>query len=78
MPTFELNGNLIHFAAFAKHIGLYPTPGGVSAFAPQLQAYKTAKGSIQFPLDRPLPLALIRAIVAYRVAEQRAQPPKRR
>jgi uncharacterized protein YdhG (YjbR/CyaY superfamily) len=69
MPTFTLNGNLVHFAAFKKHIGFYPTPTGTQAFQDELSIYKTAKGSAQFPLDQPMPLALIRKIVAFRVAE---------
>lgn len=69
MPTFYLNGNLVHFAAFKRHIGFYPAPTGVEAFKEELSAYKNAKGSVQFPLDQPMPLDLIRRIVAYRVAE---------
>jgi uncharacterized protein YdhG (YjbR/CyaY superfamily) len=69
MPTFTLNGNLVHFAAFKKHIGFYPTPSGTEAFQQELSAYKTAKGSIQFPLDQPMPWELIRKIVQFRVAE---------
>ncbi len=73
MPTFYLNGNLVHFGAFKNHIGLYPTPSGVEAFQEELSAYKGAKGSVQFPLDRPFPYDLIRRIVAYRVAEARKE-----
>ncbi len=69
MPTFALNGNLVHFAAFKNHIGLYPTPSGTEAFKREIAGYKTAKGSIQLPLDEPLPLELISRIVKYRVAE---------
>lgn len=69
MPTFYLNGNLVHFAAFEKHIGFYPTPSAVTAFASELTAYKRAKGSIQFPIDEPLPLELIARMVDFRVAE---------
>ena len=71
MPTFALNGNLVHFAAFKNHIGLYPTPSGTEAFKREIAGYKTAKGSIQLPLDEPLPLELISKIVKYRVAENR-------
>jgi len=67
MPTFYLNGNLIHFAAFAHHIGLYPTPSGVEEFKRELSKYKQGKGSVQFPLDEPLPLDLIGRIVKFRV-----------
>jgi uncharacterized protein YdhG (YjbR/CyaY superfamily) len=80
MPTFTLHGNLIHFAAFKHHIGLYPTPSGIEVFAAELAAYKNAKGSVQFPHDQPLPLDLIRRITLYRVEENRqraASQPKR-
>jgi uncharacterized protein YdhG (YjbR/CyaY superfamily) len=69
MPTFTLNGNLVHFAAFKNHIGFYPTPTGIEAFNKELSPYKGAKGSVQFPIDQPLPLPLIRRIVEYRVKE---------
>lgn len=69
MPTFRLNGNLVHFAAYKKHIGFYPAPSGIEAFKDKLSAYKGAKGSVQFPIDQPLPLKLVREIVAYRVKE---------
>lgn len=69
MPTFKLNGNLVHFAAFTKHIGFYPTPTGAEAFKKELSAYKGGKGSIQFPLDKPIPYHLIQEIVKYRVKE---------
>ena len=68
IPTFTLKGNLVHFAAFKNHIGFYPAPMGMKAFEQELSAYKTGKGSVQFPLDQPLPLELVRKIVAYRVA----------
>jgi len=70
IPTFTLNGNLVHFAAFDKHIGFYPTPSGVEAFKKELSVYEGAKGSVKFPLDKPMPLKLITRIVKYRVAEQ--------
>ena len=69
MPTFFLNGNLVHFAAFKNHIGFYPTPSGIEAFKDELSIYKGAKGSVQFPIDKPLPLKLIIKIVKFRVAE---------
>lgn len=69
MPTFFLHGNLIHFAAFKNHIGIYPTPSGTEAFKKEIAGYKTAKGSIQLPLDEPMPLELITRIVKFRVAE---------
>jgi len=69
IPTFYLNGNLVYFAAYKNHIGFYPTPGGIDAFENELSAYKRAKGSVQFPIDKPLPLDLIRKIVLYRVED---------
>jgi uncharacterized protein YdhG (YjbR/CyaY superfamily) len=69
MPTFFLNGNLIHFAAWKNHIGLYPTPSGTEAFKQELSIYESAKGSIKFPIDQPMPLDLIRRMVKFRVAE---------
>ena len=69
MPTFKLNGNLVHFAAFKHHIGFYPTPSGVTAFENELVRYKHTKGAIQFPMDKPLPLDLVRKIVIFRVKE---------
>jgi uncharacterized protein YdhG (YjbR/CyaY superfamily) len=71
MPTFYLNGNLVHFAAFKKHIGFYPTPSGIEAFQEELSKYKGAKGSVQFPLNQPIPYDLIRKIVIYRLEESR-------
>ena len=69
MPTFELKGNLVHFAAFPKHIGFYPAPRGIEEFKDELSVYKGAKGSVQFPIHEPLPLDLITRIVKFRVAE---------
>lgn len=69
MPTFRLKGNLVHFAAFKHHIGFYPVPSGIEAFKQELAPYKSAKGSVQFPLNQPLPLDLISRIVTFRVAE---------
>jgi uncharacterized protein YdhG (YjbR/CyaY superfamily) len=62
-------GNLVHFAAFQHHIGFFPTPSAIVAFREELAGYKTSKGTIQFPLDTPLPLDLVRNIVRYRVQE---------
>ena len=78
MPTFTLNGNLVHFAAFKNHIGFYPTPPGMEAFKDELSAYKGAKGSVQFPIDQPLPLPLIRRIVEYRVKENLERKSKKK
>jgi uncharacterized protein YdhG (YjbR/CyaY superfamily) len=72
MPTFSLHGNLVHFAAFKNHIGFYPAPTGIEAFAEELARYEGSKGAIRFPLDEPLPLDLIRRIVEYRAAENTA------
>ena len=69
MPAFYFNGNLVYFAAYKKHIGFYPTSSGIAAFQKELASYKTSKGGVQFPLDKPLPLALIKRIVKFRVLE---------
>jgi uncharacterized protein YdhG (YjbR/CyaY superfamily) len=70
IPTFKLKGkNLIHFAAYKKHIGFYPTPSGITAFKAELESYECAKGSVKFPLDKPLPLELILRMVKFRVEE---------
>ncbi len=69
IPTFVLNGkNLVHFAAFKNHIGFYPTPTGIDSFKKELSKYKQGKGSVQFPLDEPMPLKLITEIVKFNVA----------
>lgn len=73
MPTFAQQGNLIHFAAFKNHIGMYPTPSGIAAFQEELAPYAGAKGSIRFPLDQPIPHELISKIVKFRVAENLAK-----
>ncbi len=73
MPAFQLNGILVWFGAHKTHIGFYPTGAGVEAFKEELSAYKKSKGSVQFPLDKPLPYALIRKIVKYRVAQNRGK-----
>ena len=78
MPTFTLNGNLVHFAGFKNHIGFYPTPTGIEAFKDELSAYKGAKGSVQFPLDQPMPLPLIRRIGEYRVRENSERKPAKK
>ncbi len=71
MPTFFLNGILVHFAAYKKHIGFYPTPSGIEEFKSELSNYKSSKGSVQFPLDKPIPYSLIRQIVEFRVEENK-------
>ena len=78
IPTFTLNGNLVDFAAFENHIGFYPTPSGMDAFKEELSQYKGSKGSVQFPIDEPLPLTLIRRIVEYRVKENLERKPKKK
>ena len=79
MPTFVLEGNLVHFAAFRSHIGLYPTPSGTEKLRGELSRYQTGKGSIRFPLDQPIPYGLITRIVEFRVKEnlERAAARKR-
>lgn len=82
MPTFMLNGkNLVHFAAFKNHIGLYPAPAGMKKFEKELSVYKSGRGSVQFPLDKPMPLDLIIKIVQYnvdKVVKQKLQTSKGR
>ena len=69
MPTFFLKGNLVHFAAYKNHIGFYPVPSGIEKFKEELSHFKGAKGSVQFPIEKPMPLDLIRRIVLFRVEE---------
>jgi uncharacterized protein YdhG (YjbR/CyaY superfamily) len=73
MPTFTLNGNLVHFAAHKGHIGLYPGPEGIEAFRDRLSEYKSSKGAVQFPNDKPLPLGLVREIAVFRAEQNRKQ-----
>jgi uncharacterized protein YdhG (YjbR/CyaY superfamily) len=73
IPTFTLEGNLVHFAGYKKHIGFYPTPSGIEKFSKELSDYKGAKGSVKFPLDRPIPYDLISRIVRFRVKENLAR-----
>ena len=70
IPAFALNGNLVWFAAFKNHIGFYPGAAAIATFTNELSAYKGAKGSVQFPLDEPLPLALVSWIVKFRVKQK--------
>jgi uncharacterized protein YdhG (YjbR/CyaY superfamily) len=69
IPTFRLNGNLVHFAAFKNHIGFYPAPSGIEGFKKELLPYKVAKGSVQFPIDKQIPYDLVKKIVQFRVQE---------
>jgi uncharacterized protein YdhG (YjbR/CyaY superfamily) len=78
IPTFVFNGNLVHFAAFKNHIGFYPVPSGLEAFKKELSVYKGGKGSVQFPLDSPMPLELISKIVKFRLEENRQKTTKKR
>lgn len=78
MPTFTLHGALVHFAAFKQHIGFYPTPSGTAHFEAALARYKSGKGSVQFPLDEPIPYDLIAAIVKFRVEENLAKAASKR
>ncbi len=73
MPTFTLKGNLVYFAAFKNHIGFYPIPSGIEEFKEELSAYEQGKGSVQFPLDKPIPFDLISRIVKFRVKENLAK-----
>lgn len=67
IPTFKLNGNVVHFGGFKNHIGFYPAPQGLEEFKKELSKYKGSKGAVQFPLDEPLPIALVKKITKYRV-----------
>ena len=80
IPTFTLNGNLVHFAAYKNHIGFYPSPGGIEAFKKELSVYEGAKGSVQFPIEEPFPLSLVTKIVKFRVKEnaKRAKAKKKK
>lgn len=73
IPTFTLKGNLVHFAGFKKHIGFYPEPTGIEQFKDELSVYKGGKGSVQFPLNKPIPYDLISRIVQFRVKENLAR-----
>jgi len=78
MPTFVFNKkNLVHFAAFKNHIGFYPTPSGIEQFKDAISIYINAKGSVQFPLNKPIPFDLIAAITAFRVEEEQAKTKKK-
>jgi len=73
IPTFKLNGNLVHFAAFKNHIGFFPTSSGIRAFRKELSRYELSKGTVRFPMDKPLPLSLVSRIVKFRVKENLAK-----
>jgi uncharacterized protein YdhG (YjbR/CyaY superfamily) len=78
MPTFKLNGNLVHFAAYEKHIGFYPTASAILAFKERLSIYKQSKGAVQFPIDGPIPLDIVREMVRFRVKENLTKGARRR
>lgn len=78
IPTFILNENLLHFAAFKNHVGFYPTPSAIEKFKDELSSYESARGSVRFPLDKPIPLSVIRKIVTFRVKEVRAKSAAKR
>ena len=69
IPTFKLKGNLVHFAAYKNHIGFYPGASGIKAFVPRFSDYHYSKGAVQFPIQQPLPIDLIKEIVLFRVNE---------
>jgi uncharacterized protein YdhG (YjbR/CyaY superfamily) len=73
MPAFKLNGVLVYFAAYKKHIGFYPTASGIESFKKELASFATSKGTVQFPLDKPIPYQLVAKIVAFRVRENLAK-----
>lgn len=73
IPTFYVKGNLVHFAAYKSHIGFYPGASGIEVFQSELTQYKLSRGTVQFPLDKPLPMELIQRIVKYRLAENLAK-----
>ena len=74
MPTFKLNGNLVHFAAHKNHIGFYPRgPSAIEAFKDQLYEYEQSKGTVRFPLNRPIPLELVKQIVRFRVQQNESK-----
>lgn len=74
IPALYQNGNLVHYAAYANHIGLYGAPHAPKAFASRLSKYRTGKGTLRFPIDQPIPMGLVRQIVQLRVKENSARP----
>ncbi|GAA4097380.1 iron chaperone [Mucilaginibacter panaciglaebae] len=77
IPTFILNGNLVHFGGYKNHIGFYPAPMGIDAFQKETTPYQAGKGTLQFPLNKPMPLELIDKIVKYRVGKNLSKPKKK-
>jgi uncharacterized protein YdhG (YjbR/CyaY superfamily) len=78
IPTFKLNGNLVHFAGFKNHIGFYPGSKAIEFFQKELAKYKSSKGAVHFPIDKQIPLSLIQKIVKHRVKENSAKTKKKR
>ena len=78
MPTFTLQGNLVHFAAYKNHIGFYPTPSGIEKFKHELSAYQSSKGAVRFPLDQPIPYDVVGKVVEFRVQENLARAEAKR
>ncbi|WP_316820549.1 iron chaperone [Pedobacter gandavensis] len=78
IPTFSLNGNLVHFAAYKNHIGFYPAPSGIAAFQKELSEFELAKGSVKFPIEKALPLQLVSEIVAFRRQENLEKKKKKK
>ena len=78
MPTYVYNGNLVHFAAYKNHIGFYPAPVGIESFQKELSVYKGGKGSVQFPIDQPMPLDLIARVVAFRYLQNAEKKVKKK
>jgi uncharacterized protein YdhG (YjbR/CyaY superfamily) len=74
IPTFRLNGNLVHFAAYKNHVGFYPTSSPIPVFKKELSSYKQGRGTIQFPIDKPIPFGLVKKIVKFRVKENSKKP----
>lgn len=77
MPAFDQNGIIVYFAAFKDHVSLFPTSSGIEHFAKELEKYKISKGTIQFPIDQPLPRELIERIVKFRLEENLSKPAKK-
>ncbi len=78
MPAYKQNGMLLYFAGYKNHIGFYPTGSGIEAFKEEISCYKNAKGSVQFPLDKPLPLSLIKRMVQYKVEKNKEKLKKKK
>jgi uncharacterized protein YdhG (YjbR/CyaY superfamily) len=76
MPTFYLNGNLVHFAAFKDHYGFFPNPSGIDAFEEELAPYRSGKGTLRFPLDEEIPWDIIKRVVQFRVKENLSKTKK--